>query len=813
MATQYFSVFTEQGLALLRDSIQNGTKLGITRMSFGDGGGSLPVPDSSVTHLVNEVYQIPLNSLAPDPNNTNWLRAEAIIPSAVGGFNIRELGLWAEDVLIAYSNYPPTYKPNPSDGTARIMTFRMVLQIDNTANFELVIDPDVVMATISYVNDAFNNSVQTVKNIQNLLALQNPRDGQVVNVESYSEIRNFALAQPLKGGGLFYYVSALASMNNGVTVFNGWVRDTRDKLLTTDDAGLLGDGTDVNPTVRLQNLFNAVGDGYTVQIKGKYTVNRHIVAYNKKDLKIIGVDSDIQGDPDNWTWSTSHIVPDVQWYHPRGMLMAYDCPNVHFDRLKIKGINRPNLHAGADQWEDGDCSIMTYRCDNAVFSYNSCTNNYAWGICNENGINGTAYGNAISYCTRQSGINISNGAKSGVARIYNNEIIECGLYGIEYENRNTYDIECHSNIVKNCYAGLMSLSDNHVLKGKIYNNTASECFYGIYPTNLFNEKNELTISQNTVINSQFSINISDGKGLGITNNNIQGFYTKDTYLHISPSNFIAEVLAPNQFLTERSLINEFGAEVGSIYYVEGNQITVTNIVLNTAAWSYGNTDPSRFYVITIAENILDETFLFKHLKSKYTSGSRCHMGIQDLGSNKNNVISGNTIRGFNYGFVKDRANTSAEYNEIISRNTFLDGNIDVLNLAASMGVKYIENAFTANLGFHRDLVEQGNVTLNPIISQKLGISRSSTSEAVKSATIYMPQQKRVEAITVSVIGANTTGKLRVTINGETLEALNTGNTVTLHCNFVLNVGAHTVTISDSVGDLSYADVFISLLSA
>ncbi|MFP8831854.1 phage tail protein [Acinetobacter baumannii] len=194
MAAQYFSVFTEQGLALLRESIQNGTKLGITRMSFGDGGGSLPVPDSSVTHLVNEVYQTSLNSLAPDPNNSNWLRAEAVISSAVGGFNIRELGLWSENILVAYSNYPPTYKPNPSDGTARIMTFRMVLQIDNTANFELKIDADIVMATLRAVEDAKNEAIQyadsltkglvtNVNNTNELDDIENPVDGQVVYVK------------------------------------------------------------------------------------------------------------------------------------------------------------------------------------------------------------------------------------------------------------------------------------------------------------------------------------------------------------------------------------------------------------------------------------------------------------------------------------------------------------------------------------------------------------------------------------------------------------------------------------------------------
>lgn len=170
----YYSVFTEQGLALLRQAIQNGTKLGITDMSFGDGGGSLPVPNSSFTHLVNEVYKTQLNSLAPDPNNGNWLRAEAIIASAIGGFNIRELGLWAGNVLVAYSNYPPTYKPNPSDGTARIMTFRMVIQIDNTANFELVIDPDIVLATIQSVNiakeEVLESTVPIKKDFPKILA-------------------------------------------------------------------------------------------------------------------------------------------------------------------------------------------------------------------------------------------------------------------------------------------------------------------------------------------------------------------------------------------------------------------------------------------------------------------------------------------------------------------------------------------------------------------------------------------------------------------------------------------------------------------
>ncbi|MGQ2384914.1 phage tail protein [Acinetobacter ursingii] len=214
MADQiYYSVFTKKGLELLTEAIRNGTKLGITSMAFGDGGGSLPVPNESFTKLVNEVHRTQLNSLAPDPNNANWLRAEAIIASATGGFNIRELGLYAGDVLVAYSNYPATYKPNPSDGTARIMTFRMILQIDNVANFELVIDPDVVLATIQLVNNVkqelYENLYQKISTCEALQVYDPLFDKQITDVQSFEkdwDVKTYGLPY---GGGKFIYMPHL----------------------------------------------------------------------------------------------------------------------------------------------------------------------------------------------------------------------------------------------------------------------------------------------------------------------------------------------------------------------------------------------------------------------------------------------------------------------------------------------------------------------------------------------------------------------------------------------------------------------------
>ncbi|MBF7683857.1 phage tail protein [Acinetobacter sp. B5B] len=269
MADQpYYSVFTKKGLELLTEAIRNGTKLGITHMAFGDGGGSLPVPNENFTKLVNEVHRTQLNSLSPDPNNANWLRAEAIIASATGGFNIRELGLYAGDVLVAYSNYPATYKPNPSDGTARIMTFRMVLQIDNTASFELKIDADIVMATIASVDAAKLELYQnTVGNVEDLASLKDMDvfNHRVVNVSFRETQKSNYFA------GKFIYLENAVLAEDGGTIFTSnrgkgrWVR------LYTGDVQALWFGIPNGKTD--QNILNsaiqcAIDNGKAVDLSG-----------------------------------------------------------------------------------------------------------------------------------------------------------------------------------------------------------------------------------------------------------------------------------------------------------------------------------------------------------------------------------------------------------------------------------------------------------------------------------------------------------------------------------------------------------------
>ncbi|EGT4508818.1 phage tail protein [Cronobacter sakazakii] len=154
MTAKYFALLTNQGAARLANAAALGTKLYLTQLAVGDGGGSLPVPDTTQTRLINEKRRAPLNMLSVDPVNTSQIIAEQIIPESEGGYWIREIGLYDDaGVLIAVANCPETYKPQLQEGSGRTQTIRLVLIVSATDAVALKIDPSVVLATRKYVDD------------------------------------------------------------------------------------------------------------------------------------------------------------------------------------------------------------------------------------------------------------------------------------------------------------------------------------------------------------------------------------------------------------------------------------------------------------------------------------------------------------------------------------------------------------------------------------------------------------------------------------------------------------------------------------
>ncbi|MCN2342299.1 phage tail protein [Escherichia coli] len=155
MSTKFKTVITTAGAAkLAAATAPGGRKVNITTMAVGDGGGQLPVPDAGQTKLVNEVWRHALNKISQDNRHSNYIIAELVIPPEVGGFWMRELGLYDDTgALIAVANMAESYKPAIAEGSGRSQTCRMVIIVSSVASVDLTIDTTTVMATQDYVDD------------------------------------------------------------------------------------------------------------------------------------------------------------------------------------------------------------------------------------------------------------------------------------------------------------------------------------------------------------------------------------------------------------------------------------------------------------------------------------------------------------------------------------------------------------------------------------------------------------------------------------------------------------------------------------
>ncbi|EBL9006747.1 phage tail protein, partial [Salmonella enterica] len=155
MSMRFKTVVTTAGAArLAAATVPGGKKVSITAMAVGDGGGKLSEPDAGQTKLVNEVWRHALNKISQDNRHSNYIVAELLIPPEVGGFWVRELGLYDDEgTLIAVSSLAESYKPALAEGSGRTQTCRMVIVVSSVESVALSVDSTMVMATQDYVDD------------------------------------------------------------------------------------------------------------------------------------------------------------------------------------------------------------------------------------------------------------------------------------------------------------------------------------------------------------------------------------------------------------------------------------------------------------------------------------------------------------------------------------------------------------------------------------------------------------------------------------------------------------------------------------
>lgn len=158
MSQTYYTLLTQIGAAEWANAQVANISLPITHLAVGDGNGNPVVPAESMSALTREVHRVAISSVAADVENPNWLIFEAVLPAAIGGWTIREIGLiggtGAGNKLLAVGNFPATYKPVLAEGAAKDLVIRMFVEVSNASIVTLNINPAVVVATVQAINNA-----------------------------------------------------------------------------------------------------------------------------------------------------------------------------------------------------------------------------------------------------------------------------------------------------------------------------------------------------------------------------------------------------------------------------------------------------------------------------------------------------------------------------------------------------------------------------------------------------------------------------------------------------------------------------------
>ncbi len=164
----YFAIVTNKGTEKMATYLQSGKKIEIAFVAVGDGNGQIPMPDPARTALVNEVWRGPAQTVQ-DQANKNVIKATSVIPTDVGGWNVREIGLIDGDGdLFAIANAPGYPKISIADGINNDMQVGMRVAVSNRDSIIVTVDGTVIIATMQDVKNHDDDTNAHNKHFKNM---------------------------------------------------------------------------------------------------------------------------------------------------------------------------------------------------------------------------------------------------------------------------------------------------------------------------------------------------------------------------------------------------------------------------------------------------------------------------------------------------------------------------------------------------------------------------------------------------------------------------------------------------------------------
>ncbi len=148
MSEQFYTILTNIGKAKIANAISLGSEINLVRFVVGDSNGSYYNPTEEQTELRRKVWETNAISVVNDEKNPNWIKIEAIIPGDVGGFTVREVGIFDDkNEMIAIGKIAEIYKPVSENGSTKDVIIRMIIEVSNASVVTIKVDPTVMIAT------------------------------------------------------------------------------------------------------------------------------------------------------------------------------------------------------------------------------------------------------------------------------------------------------------------------------------------------------------------------------------------------------------------------------------------------------------------------------------------------------------------------------------------------------------------------------------------------------------------------------------------------------------------------------------------
>ncbi|MBV4440198.1 phage tail-collar fiber domain-containing protein [Clostridium tyrobutyricum] len=296
MAETFYTILTNIGKAKIANAAALGTDINITKFAVGDGNGSYYNPTEDQITLKNEVWHGNTTSVNVDPDNPNWIVAGSIITATDGGFMIREAAIFdTDDDMIAIGKYPETYKPLVTEGSAKDLNVKMIIEVSNASSVTLKINPSVLFATKTDLNNlaGAGRTTETVKgnsdDIKNLKEDFTSHLAEKANIKQTNDT-SIKLNQSMPYLNVLNAKARQSDMNNIINaIANGGMSGN---LI---DSGLWVSQDDTNVTVTTDSSNNIIITGVNPAVGAGILANlqKNIISGHKYRLSITAKTNDI----------------------------------------------------------------------------------------------------------------------------------------------------------------------------------------------------------------------------------------------------------------------------------------------------------------------------------------------------------------------------------------------------------------------------------------------------------------------------------------------------------------------------------------